>query len=98
MGSMTVRKLDDEVIRDLRISAAKRGVSMEQEARDRLQRPLPQAVAEDKHVQSAESDVEKPKWRLKASMEELLALGRKPNVPIDQKAQSDALHDYLDRE
>ena len=33
MGSMTVRKLDDEVMRDLRISAARRGVSMEQEAR-----------------------------------------------------------------
>ena len=42
MATVTVRKLDDEVIRDLRRSAAERGVSMEQEARDRLRRPLAQ--------------------------------------------------------
>lgn len=32
MGTVTVRKLDDEVIRDVRRSAAGGGVSMEQEA------------------------------------------------------------------
>ena len=41
MATVTVRRLDDEIIRDLRRGAAKRGVSMEQEARDRLRHPLP---------------------------------------------------------
>lgn len=45
MGNLTVRKVDDEVMRDLRISAASRGVSMEQEARDRLRQPLAEEAA-----------------------------------------------------
>lgn len=89
MGSMTVRKIDDEVMRDLRISAARRGVSMEQEARDRLRQPL---------TEVAPFRGEKPRWRLKATKEEILALGRKPDKPIDHKAESDALYDYLDQE
>lgn len=90
MGSLTVRKVDDEVMRDLRISAASRGVSMEQEARDRLRQPL---------VQEPEALWEASKWRLKASMEELLAIGRKlPNVEFDQKEESDRLYDYLDEQ
>lgn len=91
MGSVTVRKLDDDVIRDLRLSAARRGVSMEQEARDRLRRPLPELG-----LTEADNATE-PTWHLKASIEELLALGRKPDEPIDHKAESDALYDYLDR-
>ena len=89
MGTMTVRKVDDEVMRDLRISAASRGVSMEQEARDRLRQPL----AQDK---VASENAAAPMWRLKATKEELLALGRKLEKPIDHKAESDALYDYLD--
>jgi plasmid stability protein len=90
MGSLTVRKVDDEVMRDLRISAASRGVSMEQEARDRLRQPLTQGMVPES------ADLEGPRWRLKATKEELLALGRKPEKPIDHKAESDALYDYLD--
>lgn len=89
MGTVTVRKLDDAVIRDLRRSAAERGVSMEQEARDRLCRALPRD-------ESKNADNGEPKWHLKASLEEILALGRKPSEPIDHKAESDALYDYLD--
>ncbi len=89
MGTVTVRKVDDEVMRELRISAASRGVSMEQEARDRLRQPL----AQDK---APREDATEPKWRLKATKEELLALGRKLEKPIDHKAESDALYDYLD--
>jgi plasmid stability protein len=90
MGTVTVRKLDDAVIRDLRRSAAERGVSMEQEARDRLRRPLSQA-------EPKKSEAGKPKWHLKASLEEILALGRKlPKVEFDQKEESDRLYDYLD--
>lgn len=91
MGSVTVRKLDDEVIRDLRLSAARRGVSMEQEARDRLRRPL-QASGPGLSDEATRSG-----WHLKASIEDLLDLGRKPENPIDHKAESDALYDYLDR-
>jgi plasmid stability protein len=91
MGTVTVRKLDDAVIRDLRRSAAERGVSMEQEARDRLRRPL--SLNEPRKSEAGE-----PKWHLKASLEEILALGRKPSEPIDHKAESDALYDYLDEQ
>lgn len=92
MGSLTVRKVDDEVMRDLRISAASRGVSMEQEARDRLRRPLTQGGPETHEP----ADSGGKRWLLKATKEELLALGRKPDKPIDHKAESDALYDYLD--
>lgn len=94
MGSLTVRKVDDEVMRDLRISAASRGVSMEQEARDRLRQPLPQ-TAEISGPRTSDGSV----WRLKATKEELLAIGRKlPKVEFDQKEESDRLYDYLDEE
>ena len=95
MGTVTVRKVDDEVMRDLRISAARRGVSMEQEARDRLRRPLTQG---DAAPPRAASDAGKPRWLLKATKEELLALGRRPEKPIDHKAEADALYDYLGEE
>ncbi|MEQ1941454.1 hypothetical protein ABMA32_03425 [Mesorhizobium sp. VNQ89] len=94
MGNLTVRKLDDEVMRDLRISAARRGVSMEQEARDRLRQPLDQ-----EHRAEDAEEMGKPRWRLKASMEELLAIGRRlPHVEFDQKEESDRLYDYLDEQ
>ncbi len=92
MGTVTVRKLDDAVIRDLRLSAAERGVSMEQEARDRLGQPLRETRV------TAAADVDTPRWRLKATREEILALGRKPQGPIDHKAESDALFAYIERE
>ena len=37
-------------------------------------------------------------WRLKATMDEILALGVKPDRPIDHKSESDALYDYLEDE
>jgi plasmid stability protein len=77
MGTVTVRKLDDAVIRDLRRSAAERGVSMEQEARDRLRRPLSQAA---------------PKSH-KPLLEELRKLAVTPTEPFDQKKVSDELWD-----
>ncbi len=40
MGTLTIRNLDDRVKLELRKRAAARGVSMEQEARDRLERSL----------------------------------------------------------
>jgi antitoxin FitA len=93
MGTITVRKIDDDLIRELRVSAAQRGVSMEQEARDRLRRPLPSTPADQ-----ADDDTN-PKWRLKATKEEILALGRKlPDDDFDLKKASDELYDYLDEQ
>ena len=93
MGAITVRKIDDDLIRDLRISAAERGVSMEQEARDRLRQRLPRAA----NLQENDGDAA-PEWRLKATMDEILALGVKADRPIDHKSESDALYDYLEDE
>ncbi len=91
MGTVTVRKIDNEVMRDLRISAAHRGVSMEQEARDRLRSPLSK---EDAAASKNQAD---PKRHLKASLEEILAIGRKlPHAEFDQKEESDKLYDYFD--
>lgn len=91
MGSMTVRRIDDEVMRDLRISAAKRGVSMEQEARDRLRRPLPKSEVA-KVPSSGDLDVQ-------ARVNEILAFGRRlPKTDFDQKQVFDELYEYLDRE
>lgn len=92
MGTLTIRNLDDAVKTELRKRAAERGVSMEQEARDRLR----QSLHSDRSV--ASPDLTGRRWRLKATFEEILALGRKPEQPIDHKAESDALYDYLDKQ
>jgi hypothetical protein len=92
MATVTVRRLDDAIVADLRRSAAERGVSMEQEARDRLKHPLPRSGPLKLDGNG------KPEWHLKASLEEILSLGRKPKEPIDHKAESDALYDYLDEQ
>ncbi len=89
MGTITVRKLSDDEIRELRVSAAQRGVSMEQEARDRLRRPLPTGQTSEPHRPATST------WQLKASKQDILALGVKPARPVDQKAEADALYDYL---
>ena len=46
MGSLSVRKLDDETLKRLRLRAAEHGVSMEEEAR----RILAQAVSAPKRL------------------------------------------------
>jgi plasmid stability protein len=89
MGSLTVRKLDDEVMRDLRVSAAKRGVSMEQEARERLRQPI-------RSMREKEPSKSNKEWHLEKSVEEILAIGRRlPKVEFDQKEEFDKLYDYL---
>ncbi len=92
MGTVTVRKIDDELMRDLKISAARRGVSMEQEARDRLRNRLTANGDE-----TDQKDAAAPRWRLKGSLEEILALGIRPDSPVDHKAESDALYGYMDQ-
>lgn len=91
MGTVTVRRVDDEVMRDLRISAARRGVSMEQEARDRLRRPLAEGRT---GAAEARDDA---KWNLQASIEQILGIGKRlPHVELDQKEETDKLYRYLD--
>jgi plasmid stability protein len=46
MASISVRKLDDETLKRLRVRAAEHGVSMEEEAR----RILAEAVSTPKHL------------------------------------------------
>jgi plasmid stability protein len=47
MGQLTVRKVDDEIIRRLKIRAAEHGRSAEAEHREILKHALLPAVAED---------------------------------------------------
>jgi antitoxin FitA len=75
MGSLTIRKLDDDIKTRLRLSAAAKGISMEEEARRRLKESLNQ--------------VEPARKRL--TVEQLLKFSVKPAVPFDLKKVSDEL-------
>ena len=75
MATLTIRNLDEDVKRDIRRAAAERGVSMEQEARDRLVRSM----------------VVPP--RKKATVDEILALGVKPDDEVDLKELTDQMWD-----
>lgn len=81
MGALTVRKLDDTVKRRLRERAARQGVSMESSARALLLAARPASAATSRG------------WRLKASLEELLALSAKAESPLDAKTLSDEMWD-----
>ncbi|MVA98114.1 hypothetical protein GN330_12760 [Nitratireductor sp. CAU 1489] len=76
MATLTIRNLDDDVKRELRKRAAERGVSMEQEARDRLAA----SVARDRQQR-----------RRKSVLVELRKLSFKPDRRIDFKRLSDAM-------
>lgn len=85
MATLTIRNLDDEVKRALRRRAADHGVSMEQEAR---------TILREVALGSAPAPVEPGAWRLKASKEEILALGRRlPAEDFDLKKLSDEMWD-----
>ena len=75
MSSLTIRKLVDDIKTKLRLSAAAKGISMEEEARRRLRASLSEAEPA----------------RKKLTVEELLAFGSKPAVPFDQKQVSDEM-------
>ncbi len=75
MGSLTIRKLDDDIKTRLRLSAAAKGISMEEEARRRLKESL-----------NLPGPIKK-----KPTVEELLKFSVKPTVPFDLKKVSDEL-------
>jgi antitoxin FitA len=81
MSTLTIRNLDNDVKQRLRKCAAARGVSMEQGAR--------QVLLATTSVRPRKQG----EWRLKASLEEILALGCKPERPFDLKAASDEMWD-----
>ncbi len=75
MGSLTIRKLDDDIKTKLRISAAAKGISMEEEARQRLRESLNQPANARKLL----------------TVKELMRFSVKPAVPFDLKKASDEL-------
>ncbi|MBX3529534.1 MAG: hypothetical protein KF849_02940 [Rhizobiaceae bacterium] len=77
MGALTIRNLDDDVKRALRLRAAEHGVSMEQFARDALVRVLAEPVA--------------PRKRRASILEDLRAIGIKQTEPFDLKKVSDEM-------
>lgn len=78
MATLTIRNLDENVKRALRVRAAERGVSMEEEARRRLAESLGQGEAV-------------PQRRRRPRIEELTKLGVKPTRPLDLKKISDEM-------
>ncbi len=85
MATLTIRNLDEDVKRALRRRAADHGVSMEQEAR---------TILGEVALEKAPAPVEPGTWRLKATKEEILALGRKPeDKDFDLKQLSDEMWD-----
>lgn len=85
MATLTIRNLDDEVKRALRRRAADHGVSMEQEAR---------TILREAALEKPPAPVAAGTWRLKATKEEILALGRKPDgKDFDLKKLSDEIWD-----
>lgn len=77
MGSLTIRNLDDGTKTRLRLSAAAKGISMEEEARRRLKDSLNATEPARKALTVAD----------------LLRFSVKPAVPFDLKAVSDDMWD-----
>ena len=50
MGSISIRKLDDDVIRRLRIRAAEKNISMEEEVRRILREATAEATGEQENI------------------------------------------------
>lgn len=85
MASMTIRNIGDDVKAGLRERAARKGVSMESEARAILR----EAVGVRPRPQLTEEEIE-------ARVQRVLALGRKPAEPFDLKAERDALWSFVE--
>lgn len=82
MATITVRQVDDDVKRDLKIRAARNGHSMEEEVRQVLRA----SVGRSETAQTSELDRE-------ARIRAILSHGRRLEEPFDLKAFSDALSD-----
>lgn len=85
MASLTIRNIDDDLKRKLRVRAARNGRSMEQDLRLALQ-----ALVAEEETPRRRSQAE-----AKIVYERLMALGKPPLQPFDVKTASDELYDYL---
>jgi antitoxin FitA len=87
MASVTIRNIDEEVKRKLRLRAAGNGRSMEAELREAVY-----ALVENDDAEMR-SEVE-----ARAIHQRLRTLTLPPLEPFDQKAASDELYAYLDED
>lgn len=87
MATLTIRNLDDSIKHALRKRAAEHGVSMEEEVRQTLARSVGEG-----------GETTAPYQRRKPSVEEILALGRRPDKPFDQKKEFDELWSFIEEE
>ena len=93
MTDLKIRDLEEPVERFLRARAQEEGVSLEDAARAVLRGVVKAAPPQlDAGMSAAPEGAERP-WRLKASRDEILALGKSPDKPIDWKALSDEMWD-----
>ena len=101
MASLTIDDLDDEVMQRLQARAARHGRSPAEEARaliavKTLEKPAGE-TPDDAPVQSSDRrptqgwDDDKER-----RLRRILALGRKPDWPFDQKAETDALWNFVE--
>ncbi|MEC5323918.1 FitA-like ribbon-helix-helix domain-containing protein [Aurantimonas sp. A3-2-R12] len=86
MASLTIRNLDADVKRKLRMRAAELGRSMEEEARTILGASVDgRPAGQGESVEAREARVRR-----------ILSLGRKPDRPFDQKTFTDELWDFVE--
>ncbi|WAJ27760.1 FitA-like ribbon-helix-helix domain-containing protein [Antarcticirhabdus aurantiaca] len=84
MGDLTIRNLDDDLVRRLETRAAANGRSLDEEIRAALER----VAREEKAAIPTETEEQR-----QARIARIRALGRPPKEPFDLKAFSDALSD-----
>lgn len=94
MATLMIRNLDESVKRRLRVQAAERGVSMEEEARVILR----QALAASNDGGKLTGPKNSPTWHLRMSLEDIVGLGIRTDSDFDQKQAFDDIYDYLDDE
>ncbi len=85
MASLTIRNIDEDLKRKLRVRAARNGRSMEQDLRLALQ-----ALVEDVPQSPYRSEAD-----ARERFERIMALAHPPLEPFDQKAVSDEINDFL---
>ena len=95
MASLTIRDREEPLAQLLRLRAAEHGVSPEEEAHAILRDAVLDAGKRGHPAPPADAEGE---WHLTASFEDLLAFGAKPPLDFNQKARTDELYSYLDRE
>ncbi|KQT43147.1 hypothetical protein ASG43_16730 [Aureimonas sp. Leaf454] len=100
MGSLTIRNIDEDLKRKLQVRAARQGLSMEEDLRRVLSGLVAELPSTEKRAAAMEDIVRPPpaivdETEMRERLARVVALGRRPDEPIDWKAVSDELHDFL---